>query len=454
MSGEPKRERKSSADDAERQSHIELMREMGATEYDPLMPDQYLFRLDPAMKLSSVAQQLHAWLLWMTVHLHKPGGRTAFAAWADRPLGLKDAAHDLGHDLPAISKAWRELEEKRVARRDEKKRLYPCGKVNFKRLTHRESAKKLNGEEKVKLFVQTTYAPYIAKRLEQLSESERNSFIARHARVEQAEDEAIAEVTAQVRASFAPVRKALLATIAVKPRELEKRRHKTERRVPELKVSLQLELPKFEFVQTTSEQQNGHSVQSEKPGLHKPENGSAQTPHPYRTEKSEKSEKNPSPTPSLPEGGAAKHPSEKPSFEEQETGNEQQWQTFFVEAQSLGMECTDAEYPQRRKQFLKLPLEKRIAATGGLHERIAIGQYDPGRPQAIPSLRNYLFAELWTAPKRPPLSKKSTPDTSVLDLLEQGVPEEEALRIIEERNGNKKTSKSDRAFAKGAGNAG
>lgn len=165
---------------------------------------------------------------------------------------------------------------------------------------------------------------------------------------------------------------------------------------------------------------------------------------------------NPSPTPSLPEGGAAETPPEKPPLERPETEDERQWQAFFVEVQNLGMECTDAEYPQRRKQFLKLPLEKQMAATHGLHERIGIGQYDPTRPQAIPSLRNYLFAELWTAAPRPPLAKKSLPDTSVLDLLDQGIPEEEALRIVEERNGKreKQPSTPDRAAAKGAGDAG
>jgi hypothetical protein len=287
MSGEPE---KRQAEAGEHRSHIELLRAMGATEYDPIAPDQYLFRLDPAMKLSTVANQLHAWLLWMTIH-SKPGGRTDFAAWGGRPLGLKEASQDLGHDLAAISKAWHELEAKGIARRDEKKRLYPCGKIDFKRLTHGEKRKTTGGETKEKLFVQTTYPNYIYKHLQQLNETDQKKFEDRCQRLEAAEDEAIAEATARIREAFASPRKALLAMIGLKPIELEKRRDKNPKREPQLEISLQLEFPEFDFVQTTGGGRNGHFVQSEKVGLYNPENGFVQSGHPYLAEESEESEK-------------------------------------------------------------------------------------------------------------------------------------------------------------------
>jgi hypothetical protein len=264
--------------EAERQSHIELMREMGATEYDPIAPDQYLFRLDPAMKLSPLAHQLHTWILWTSIHVRKPGGRTAFAAWGGRRLGLTDASHDLGHDLPAISKAFNhELLSKGLVRVDEKKRIYPCGKVEFQRPTHRADGKNGDGEGKAKLFVQTTFPLYISRRLEEISESERQSFLRNHERLELAENDALAEAAAQVREQFAPLHKALLSTIAVVPEELEKRRHKKPKREPELRVSLQLEFPKFEFVQTTSNGRDGDFAHTTESGLYKPPNGSAHT---------------------------------------------------------------------------------------------------------------------------------------------------------------------------------
>lgn len=270
-------------------SNLELIQAIGGSEYDPLAPDQYLFRLDPAMKLSHVAHQLHTWVLWLMIHLKKPGGRTPYAAWGGRAVGLQDAKQDLKRDMPAISKAWRELGEKGLCRKDDEGRLVACARVKYRMPAHaKPKAKNQAGEETVKLFVQTTnsllaqFPKYVKKRVEALPEEDRDAFFELQKRIDAAEDQAIAAVTAQVREKFAPIRKAHLATVGVKQVKLKKGKPKKAIAEPDLQVELQLKLPDFGlFVQTTEEDGQSEFAQTRNSSSHKPNSGDAQTTHLY-----------------------------------------------------------------------------------------------------------------------------------------------------------------------------
>jgi hypothetical protein len=141
------------------------------------------------------------------------------------------------------------------------------------------------------------------QRLQQLAENKRNDFLRHLERLDAAEDEAIAEATAQVREAFEPVRDELLATVNVKPVKLRKRRDEAPRREPQLKITLQLKLPEFDFVQS----QEAEFVQSADSTLYEAANESAQTENqfaqsgqPYRESESESSrvsESGPEPAP-------------------------------------------------------------------------------------------------------------------------------------------------------------
>ena len=211
-------------------------------------------------------------------------GRTPFARNPDgtalkrehlpKKLFLKRSICDAALDL-AIAKG-------RV-REDEQGRLLVCGSVPAPRL-------KLEGRRKGKGVCTNSHNKYLALCLQQLAESEKRIFEQRQARLDAAEDEAVAEVTAQVREAFAPYRKQLFATIGVKPVTLKKRRHKTPRKEPQLKVTLQLKFPEFDFVQTAANSSNSDFVRTPNPTSYEPKNEFVHAEHPYREESSEFSE--------------------------------------------------------------------------------------------------------------------------------------------------------------------
>jgi hypothetical protein len=111
-------------------AHLKLMHLMGAKSYDPIPPDQFLCFLDKDVRLTPTGHRAHAWLQSKTIH--SPGGsrhRTPQARDTRGDLHLAEMAPDLGIDLPAASRAWDELEREGIGRRDEKGRLWMCGKV-------------------------------------------------------------------------------------------------------------------------------------------------------------------------------------------------------------------------------------------------------------------------------------------------------------------------------------
>ena len=197
-----------------------------------------------------------------------PDGTAMKRVHVGQKLSLKGAKLNAAVDL-AIAK-------KRV-REDEKGRLWVCGSVPEPRV-------QVNGRTKgVGLCTKST-SIRLTQRLQQLAEKEKTIFENRRSRLDDAEDQAIAEATAQVREAFAPLHEQLLATIDLKPVTLKKRRHETPRKEPQLKVTLQLKFPEFDFVQTRDDSPDAHFVQTENPTLYRPKNESVQTAQPYRKE--------------------------------------------------------------------------------------------------------------------------------------------------------------------------
>ena len=197
-----------------------------------------------------------------------PDGTPMKREHVGQKLALRGAKLNAAVDL-AIAK-------KRV-REDEKGRLWVCGSVPEPRVHFKGRRKGVGLCTKSSSF-------YLTQRLQQLAENEKTIFENRQSRLDAAEDQAIAEVTAQVREAFAPYRKQLLATIDLKPVTLKKRRHETPRKEPQLKVTLQLEFPEFDFVQTVADSSKEDFVQSPDSTSYKPENEFVQTEQPYRRE--------------------------------------------------------------------------------------------------------------------------------------------------------------------------
>jgi hypothetical protein len=84
--------------------------------FDPFPPDQYTAFLDQDLQLSPRGHNLLALIRFRCLR-PKKGGRTPYATdERGRPLQKKQVAEFFGWDLPAVSKIWRELEEKQLVK--------------------------------------------------------------------------------------------------------------------------------------------------------------------------------------------------------------------------------------------------------------------------------------------------------------------------------------------------
>lgn len=115
--------------------HLALMHEMGADQYDPMPPDQYLAKLNEEQTLTPRGQQLLAWIQKGCIRL-KPGaprgGRSAYATVdGKRPLRFSDAAAHFGWDMPAVSRVFGEIQAKGYATKDDSGRIRLCGTVTL-----------------------------------------------------------------------------------------------------------------------------------------------------------------------------------------------------------------------------------------------------------------------------------------------------------------------------------
>lgn len=119
--------------------NLALILEMGGDQsegYDPIPPAQYLAFLNKDLRITPSAQEMLAWLRKWTIRARK-GGRTPYAAdGPNRPLRLKDAGEELKWQPPQVSKVWGALEDAGLVRKDEKDRLFLCGKVTPRRKLH------------------------------------------------------------------------------------------------------------------------------------------------------------------------------------------------------------------------------------------------------------------------------------------------------------------------------
>ncbi len=169
MSGAP------NAPKAKPDKNLELVRGMGADWYDPIPPDQHGCFLDPEFTLTPRGHRLLACLRSHTIRAKK-GGRTPYAQEGRRTLYLKDLAAELDWDMAATLKVWAELEDHGLARRDDKQRLWLCGKVNPKRRKNGEIVEGvLDEEQEWQKFCTDNFPTYLAKQFQQLSKTDRAS---------------------------------------------------------------------------------------------------------------------------------------------------------------------------------------------------------------------------------------------------------------------------------------
>src|SRR3954465_9241931 len=120
-----------------RDPNLALILEMGGDRedgYDPIPPQQYLAFLDKNVILSNRAHRLLAWVRAHTLRPKRHGRRPPFASDERLPLQLKDAAEDLDWKKEAASRVWAELEYAGFVRKDDRNRLWLCGKVKPRRV--------------------------------------------------------------------------------------------------------------------------------------------------------------------------------------------------------------------------------------------------------------------------------------------------------------------------------
>lgn len=293
---------------------------------------------------------------------------------------------------------------------------------------------------------------YIKPRFQQLTEIAQNRFLADLEAIADWEHRAHRESFGVIREQSTQFRGYLFASIDVKAKKLERKKEKRPK--PELLDRLKVKPPQLQSVQITLDfefvqDQNGHSYELQK--------DSVQNAHPLVTEI--ETEINTPPTPPLAaarEGSGVPNPPSKTEPGSPEGKRTDLWPDFFLLTRKGKMSMTGAERERCEQDFRALTTAEQIAAGRGIQVRLDSREYDPDdseRKRYIPTVRNYLLGQLWQRPERPP-AKKNKHDTSVLDLVDQGMSEEEALRIVEERNGKRKFSTTDHPSAEGGGYAG
>jgi hypothetical protein len=160
-----------------RDKNLELVRAMGAEWYDPIPTEQYTCFLDEEFTLTPRAHRMLACVRSHTIK-GKKGGRTPYMHEGKRAMLLKDVSAELGLDASATLKVWGELEANGLVRRDEKGRLWLCGKVKRKERTHGEDANEqetegLDPETEWKKFCTDNLPQYLAKQFQQLTKNKR-----------------------------------------------------------------------------------------------------------------------------------------------------------------------------------------------------------------------------------------------------------------------------------------
>lgn len=319
--------------------HLKLMREMGASSYDPTPPDQNLCFLKPEVRLSDRGHRAHSWLKWKTIHPDHHRRRWARAHDRRGDLRLKHLAADLDWDLPAASKVWGELEREGLARRDEAGRLWMCGKVT------RTEERTESEENPHELFVQKL-PEGLRLYFESLEKSVRDSAEARYFAAVRYTQQLEADAMAAARAAGHAVLDGVLNEIGYQGEKGHGRPRVSRELLLEVSVASSLDdYQQRLFVQNG----NGH--------LHETENGSVHSAHPYPLSEgqsvkvSESESERPAPATEEPSPPPAPLTAETPS------------------SKRKGEEVVEAfEQPFGRKLPAKDPLRAKIAALPATFE--------------------------------------------------------------------------------------
>ncbi|MGH9343138.1 MAG: hypothetical protein ACRD19_05190 [Terriglobia bacterium] len=430
----------------ERDENLALVRQMGADWYDPIPTEQYACFEDPEFTLTDRGHRMLACRRSHTSRARK-GGRTPYATKDGKMLKRPRLGALLGWDESATNKVWKELVEHGLVREDEKGRLWLCGRVSWQK---KEDDEYLPADDPYidslwEKFCTDYFPSYLATQFQQLSKNERPRLHPDIEAWEAYEKQVVAGAVAAAREAVQQRRDEYLAkTYRVKVRRFER---KPEEGAPKPVVQLSL-LWEPELSVQNSEPK---SVQGAKAGLYKVENGNVQTTLNKEIRLIKQS--------NLPESESAATEEQRAGGEPSSENGEEEgagWARFSELTLAAGMEMTDAEEGSSRVRYLGFPIEERLAACRGIEERIACGQYDranPSRKQYTPTVKNYLFDKRWKHDLRAPAGR-TAPDTSVLDLLDQGFSEEDALRIVHESNGKRKKGPLVRHAGEGGDYAG
>jgi hypothetical protein len=210
-------------------SHGALMREMGAENgyYDPIPPDQYMAFLEPGFSLSPSGQRLLACLRSHTIRA-KSGGRTPWAAVGKRPMKLKDFAVELEWEKPRVSKAWAELEDFGLARKDEQGRLRLAGKVQpksavLRRQIEGEDNGENDGDFEKKVSCTDNFPDYLLLQFQQLNEKRRSQAVFGYDALQKWRKNAEAEAMQLVRSKLQQVEDQYWQNFGIEARRVEKK---------------------------------------------------------------------------------------------------------------------------------------------------------------------------------------------------------------------------------------
>lgn len=415
----------------ERDENLELIRQMGADWYDPIPTEQYACFEDPEFTLTDRGHRMLACLRSHTIRARKDG-RTPYATRDRHILKRPRLGALLGWDESNTNKVWKELADHGLVREDEKGRLWLCGRVSWKKKTDDDpqSPEDPYIDSLWEKFCTDHFPGYLASQFQQLSKNERphlhTDIEAWNAYEKQVQSQAMA-------AAREEVERRKDAYLAERYRVTVRR---FERKAGEGKSESVVQLSLLREPELSVQNFGANSVQGLKAVCTTSENEVVQT-----TLNKEIRLIKPS-NPSEPEV-ALTHESREGGTRFSKNGEEDAagWTRISELALEAGMEMTDAEEDGVRGRYLSFPIEERFAACRGIEARIACGQYDranPDRKRYTPTLKNYLFDKRWRHDLRP-VAGRPAADTSVLDLLDKGFSEEEALRIVEERNGKPKT---------------
>lgn len=239
--------------------------------FDPFPPDQYTAFLDQDLQLSPRGHNLLALIRFRCLR-PKKGGRTPYATdERGRPLQKKQVAEFFGWDLPAVSKIWKELEEKQLVKEKDGK-LWLNGTV--------PQVQNITGEEATggRRRKAPTLPRYVRDQIQKLPpdqarRAERAFFLGM-----QVLNDLNADAMYLARAVGEEALAAMLAPFGITLRRHEPDEEEAkQRRAPLVEVSSKLS------VQDLFKRLDDEPVQAIESTLYTENNLSAQSPYPYST---------------------------------------------------------------------------------------------------------------------------------------------------------------------------